>query len=421
MSLRKTAFLLAASAIALTTARPAMAQTEEDFFARDRYTSVAERAQPDFDPEPIRVRSFVVRPELAAGLRYETNLFATENDEVTDTALILRPSIEIVSDWSRHEVGLSAGADLIEYADTSDESRTGLNIAARGRLDVSRRVALGVEVRAAEQFEPRTSAASVGGQTEPIEFDTLGVDLTGQYRSGRIELRGRFTAAETDFQDVRLNSGFVSDQDFRDNERLAVLGRASYAVRRDIAVFVEATAQENDYDAPNLFNPFNRDFSQTAVRVGANFELPQLIRGDIGVGYLSNEYDDDQFSDADGLSVVGNLSWFVTQLTTISASALRDTRDPGLIGSAGVNTTQLSVRGDHELLRNVVLFAEVAAADFDFEDINRDDERIELGFGGRWKLNKQVWLEAGYRFTDQDSNVQPFTDNQLAVSIRLFP
>ena len=51
----------------------------------------------------------------------------------------------------------------------------------------------------------------------------------------------------------------------------------------------------------------SRDSSGYTVAAGVDFELMTLIRGDIAVGYLSEDKKDNYFKDVDGLSVDGRM------------------------------------------------------------------------------------------------------------------
>ena len=404
----------------------AAAQEDESFFARDRYTAVAERAQPEFDPEPLRAGAWQYRPELEAGLGYTSNLFATTDGEVDDAFAVLAPRLNGRSDWTRHELGFDLFARHIEYFDTDDESTTAYGASLNGRLDANSRLALTGGARAETFFEPRTAISNQPNFLEPVEANVVGVDAGADYEFGRVQLRGRIGFDNFDYDDVPLRAGGTADQDFRDRDETVGTLRAAYAVERDWAVFAEARLIDRSYDnaaatGGETETPFNRDSQGTVFLVGTDFELPVLLRGEFAVGYQSFEYDDPRFADVDGLSVDGRVQWFVTQLTTLTANANRRVIDPGLFADAGATETRLGVRADHELLRNMLLFGEFGVSNFDFENLDRDDDRFDVGTGLTYKLSKRAWVEAAYRYANQDSDFQDFTDNRVTVSLKLFP
>jgi hypothetical protein len=397
------------------------ATAQSSFYERNRYVSVTERAQPEYDPVPIRLGAFEAQPALRIGAGYRSNLFASTTNETEDSYLQFRPSVDVQSTWSRHSLAVSLSSESTEYQDTSSESNTDFRGRLAGRLDASSAVSLVGNVIAEQTYEPRSSVASNPAAVEPVEQNRLGGEIGADYEAGRIKVRGRVSSETIDYQDVRLNAGPVLDQDFRDRDETSASVRVSYAPQRDWAVFAEGVVTERDYDAPNAFNNFNRDSQGTVFRVGSDFELPFLVRGDVAVGYHQFEYDDPAFADVDGLSVEGNASWFVTQLTTVTGSASRRVVDPGLLAAAGATQTDVTLRIDHELRRNWLVNASVGLSDFEYENINRTDERTRLTLGTEWKLNRNASLNGAFEYVDQDSNQQPFSENRIMVGITVRP
>ena len=399
----------------------ASAQAEEDFFVRDKYEAVTERSQPEFDPLSIRAGAFDARPELRFRGGATSNLFATSTNETDDQFVGIIPSLSLNSNWGRHALRLRGSVDHVEYNDTSSESRTNLSVGADGRFDASREVTFFGAFTAEDLTEPRSNIASVQGASEPVEYTRIGGEAGAQYQAGRIRLRGALGVETFDYDDVEVAGGLIQDQDFRDRDETTLTVRSSYAVERDWAFFAEVEHSESDYDPPNVFNALNRDFTTTSLRIGTDFELQSLLRGDIGVGAFQSEYDDPTLQDVDGLSVNGSLQWFVTQLTTVNFTAGRGVIDPGLIATNAAVRTNFGVRADHELRRNVIVSGEARFTNFDFENIARDDDRWNLRASTTWKVNRNLWVDGSYELTDQSSNVQDFTENRILLGLRIFP
>ncbi|MEM9178110.1 MAG: outer membrane beta-barrel protein [Pseudomonadota bacterium] len=410
---------LAVSVIALGSGT--VVAQEEDFFIRNKYEAVTDRAQPEFDPLPIKFGVFDAKTELGFSGGYTSNLFATDQNETSDTFVGFAPQAELDSTWSRHALGFNAVVDHLEYFDIGSESRTNISLLADGRLDATDELSFFAAAQAEDLTEPRSNIASLQDAAEPVEFSSVGGEIGAQYEAGRIKVRGAVGLRTFDFDDIELQNGLIQDQDFRDRDETTVSARVSYAVQRDWALFVEAVRDENDYDPPNIFNAFNRDSQGTIVRAGTDFELRSLIRGDIGIGYQQYEYDDPSFADVDGLSLLANAQWFVTQLTTISGSAQRSVIDPGLAATNAAVQSSVNVRADHEYQRNVILTGEAGFTNFDFENFDRNDDRITVKAGAIWKMNRNIWIDGSFELTDQSSNVQSFTENRLLLGLRIFP
>ena len=130
------------------------------------------------------------------------------------------------------------------------------------------------------------------------------------------------------------------------------------------------------------------------VLAGANFELSNVTRGEIGVGYLRQSYDDPAFKDIEGFGARGQVEWFPTQLTTVTFTASRVIEDSGIPGSAGYINTSLGAQIDHELLRNVILTGQLAWGDDDYDTLDREDKRLRAGVSATYLLNRGVGLRS---------------------------
>ncbi len=73
----------------------------------------------------------------------------------------------------------------------------------------------------------------------------------------------------------------------------------------------------------------------------------------------------------------------------------------------------------HELLRNVLLNATADYTRDNFEGTSRTDNVFGLGAGVSYLLNRNLSLDANYRFTkrDSDDNNQEFDRNVVLVGI----
>jgi len=394
-----------------------LAGAQDSYFDRDRYVSVTERAQPAYDAEPLRAGSFELFPELEAGVGTQTNLFATENDEVDDIVIIGAPSLRGRSTWSRHELNFDANVRHREFVDVGSQSTTAYGGSIGGRLDVSSSVDLTARARAGRTYEPRTAAAADPNSREPVEVDRVGGEFGATYQTGRLELSANAGFDEYDYGNAVLNDGTPFSQDFRDRDESKLHAKAAWAVNRDVAVFVEGAQIERDYGAATAAG---RDSTGEIVRVGANFELPVLIRGNVSIGHQSFEFDDPSF-DIDGVSIDAEVQWFATQLVTLTAGASQSVEDPGLLATAGADVSSWMLRGDYEARRNLLLFAQANADKYDFEGIDREDDRVTAAIGATYKVNKNVWVETSYRHINQDSDVQEFSDNRLMLALKLRP
>ena len=97
-------------------------------------------------------------------------------------------------------------------------------------------------------------------------------------------------------------------------------------------------------------------------------------------------------------------------------------------GTAGATTgasasgrffTSVGVSVDHELLRNVLLGADISASQDDFEGISRTDEIYRASVDAKYLLNRYASIGGSYRFRMRNSDVatSEFTENVFLLRL----
>src|SRR2546430_17302073 len=82
----------------------------------DRGETVTSRPRPELDPLGMRAGSFLIYPRLGLQEVYNDNIFAAESNEQGDFITLVRPQLDVRSDWTNHAVDLHAGATIGRHA-----------------------------------------------------------------------------------------------------------------------------------------------------------------------------------------------------------------------------------------------------------------------------------------------------------------
>ena len=428
--------LLAVAAFGLVATH---ANAQSDFYSRDKYESVADRVQPDFDPEPIRLGTFVVKSDLTLGVEGTDNVLASNgNDpadpEESDTIFSAEIGANARTDWSVHQISLRGRLGQNEYSDFSEESFTDVNLGAGGRLDVSRDLSLSADIGYRDSVQPRANYANGSELASPIEFNRTTFTLGANYQNDRFQWNNSLRLTEADFDNgFNRITNMPFNQDFRDNQNLNLTSRLSYAVSPNVAVFGQGSVSQADYDSDQTFVEEGvpvtrtRDSDGYTVAAGVNFETTNLLRGDVAVGFFSEDKKDERFEDVDGLSVDGSVEWFPSRLTTVEFTAGRRVIDNGLIDSPSTLQTSYGANVDHEFSRQVVgsLFGFIA--EDDYQEIDRTDDNTRLGAALTYKLNKRVHLTGTVQNVERDVSQAAnlfdpsFSANEIGIRLSFFP
>lgn len=407
----------------VATVATAHAQNIESTFQRDKNVSVTQRPRPGYEALGIHAGSFYIYPKLTADVANEDNIFFQTTNEQSDTIYSIRPQIEAVSQWSRHRLRLLAQSTTYKYDKFSNEDNTTYAVSGSGRIDIQRNFNLNLGAGFDHLIEARSSPSVQQVASEPIEYERTYGSVGLSREVNRLRVSGELRYNEYVYDDTRLGTVRV-DQSYRDYQATSGDARIDYAISPALAVYVYGSANERSYDT-RLTNPLDvvRDSNGWEAAVGADFELTDLMRGQIQVGYLTQEYDDPRIDTSEGLGLRGRLEWFPTQLATVTLTAERTVEETGLIGAAGTLTSRASAQIDYELLRNLILTGRVNWVRDEYNGLDREDNYSMFMFGANYLITRHVGVFGQYNFQTRDTKgLAPgveFDANRIQVGLVL--
>lgn len=413
---------LSTPAAAQSAGRMAAASDAQTNFARDRNVAVMQRPREGYEAVGLRMGSFMAYPKVSLGAEHNDNIYATDGAEIDDLVWRVAPEINVSSDWSRHALNAYARASILRYQDFGTEDSEDLSVGASAQIDMQRNSFITLGADWADLVEPRTSPNAAVGALEPTAYETTAARAAVSHELNRLRLSGGYSFKSFDYEDGRNLAGGIVAQQHRDRDEHVVTARADYAVSPATALFVEVSRNVRDYRLARPAVTLVRDSEGTQALVGSNFELSATARGEIAVGYLSQEYDDPTLGDIDGFGARAQVEWFPTQLTTVTFTGSRTIEESASPGSAGYTSANVGVKVDHELMRNVILTGNVSQGKDDYQGITREDDRFNAGVGATYLLNRHVGVTVAYSHLDMDSSGvggQDFKVNKVGATLAL--
>lgn len=390
-----------------------------------RGTTVLERKRPELDPLGVRVGSFLIFPALEVREEYSDNIFASDTNEEEDFITRLLPKLRIESDWNNHALAFFASGDIGRHLDNSSEDYEDFRLGGAGRLDVRRGTWLRARAEFENRHEERSSPDDVGG-VEPTDYDRYLGGIEGFHRLNRVNFTLGGTVVHYDFDDVRTGIGTTINNDDRDRDEYELSMRVGYELVPNYEAFVRAAYLVRDYRAGVDDSGLDRDSDGFEIVGGVEIDFGGITFGEFFLGYRRQEYDDRLLSTAKGPVIGADITWNVTPLTTFIGTLSREIRESttgdGMGGFASgrfFSTAQISAQ--HELLRNLLLQADVSYSNDDFEGIDRSDDIYRLALSANYMMHRNFYLRGGYRFTsrESDSAGADFTENVVFVSLQL--
>jgi hypothetical protein len=372
-----------------------------------RGQSVADRPRPDFDATPIDVGSFQLFPSLSVGANYDSNIYATQTNEKSDTILKVNPSATLQSNWGRHALAATVVGDLNYYNHNSSENNTNAALQVEGRYDIARQTWLAGNLSQQRATEPRSNPSNPGSTAEPTQYDLTKFGVEAFRGAGLLSTKLEYDGSKYNYNDPNRTTGGKLDLVGRDRMQHKVTGEVGYEVSGNFKPFVRAYYDMRDYDK----NPV-RDSNGYDVVVGSKADFGGIVTAEAYVGYLAHDYEDFAKGDVRTMDFGGNVLWNVTTLTSVTLEVdrnLQETTTGGIItptASTGYLSTGGSLTVTHELMRDLLVEAH---ADYTENDYNRaagrTDELMGVGIGSRYFVNRNVFLDGTYDFSERDSNI----------------
>jgi len=385
--------------------------------AQDRGTDPQERTSEAYDQLGIRQGAFLILPSIELGTRYDDNLFAAETGERDDIAALVRPEVNVRSQWSQHALNLSAEAEIARYADFTAEDYEHYTLSSDGRVDISRQTNATARIRYNISTEERGSPDDVDGLT-PTDTEnlTIGGDLTHTFNRVSIQLNGE--ARDFEFDDVQTTTGTTNNDD-RDRQEWTIGASLGYEISPRFQVFISGEYEEVDYQSALDDGGVNRDSDGFGVTGGLKFDITGVTQGDVGITYREQDYADQTLTDADAVGLDAGVTWDMTRLTRVRGTAGLSIDETTTAGASGIRTQRVGVTVKHELRRNILLNGGLNYSQGDYEGINREDETIGLVLGARYLLNRNFSVGLNGNFRDKDSNVANSSWKRNQVTLRL--
>lgn len=383
----------------------------------ERGETVLTRARPDYDPAGIRLGGFILYPELALQETFDSNVFASSSDEESDFITNIEPSLNLRSNWNNHALNFRADALIAKYLDNSREDHNDYSFGTDGRVDILRDSRVFGGASYAVRHEPRYSPNDLGG-VEPTKYDVTSFNIAPEQVFNRLSVRldgafDRFT-----YENNRTAAGVPILEDQRDRNEYQIGLKPAYELAPLRQIYGSLVYNWRDYDSASSFG-FDRDSDGYSASIGARYDITGILLADVFVGYREQNYDDSRLATASGPAAGAKLTWNMTRLTTVTGSLTREIQETIVTGSSSYFATKAEVRADHELLRNLLLNANVSYENDDFEGIARSDNIVVLGAGAKYLINRNFALSGGYSFRTRSSDAAGADFDQHLTFIRL--
>lgn len=417
-------------------ASPALAD-KPDLVPKENYDrpapqspSIPERATESMEPKGGRVGSFIVLPSAELGTTFDSNVFATPNDEKSDVIFSIVPAVRLRSDLaSPVRLNFDALGVINRFVDNDSEDTEGYLLSHDGSWEIP---ALGEQsffkwgLANSRDWQDRGSPDDItSGAAEPTILHTSLGYVGFQYKPGPLSISPRFAVRYVDVDDARALNGTTINNDDRDRLVYSETLRVGYEFVRGYEAFVRGTVNQRRYQNTPDDDGFNRDSDGWEGVGGVRIGLTDITSFEAYAGYLSQSYDDSRLENVEGVTFGGRLNWSPRREWLMTASIDRSVQETIETDFSSYLATVYAVNAYYQLMPALRFDIGLSYSTFDFQQNpgstaqDRDDDMIVGQIGLRYYLNPNYYVRASFAQTAYSSSVSNSDYDRSVVFLTL--
>jgi hypothetical protein len=403
----------------------------QSYYDRTENVPVSSRPQPEYDAVGYEADGFTFFPKVTFKTIYDDNIYGLPQ-QTSDFVFVAQPSLSIDSDWGRNMLDFEIRYERDQYLDHGSQSSNEFSASTTGRLDVDHASAITGSFSAAQLTEARTDPDSIATLAEPVQYDEFKGSIAAFREFNRFRLDASVSDSYLNYSNTPLIGGGYYAEYLRDENAVAENFRVSYALNPDVNTYVEVSPRQEIFVHPITkgslgYEQFGEITSLNSdgfsILAGANAQLTHLITGDVGVGYLQEDYQDTAIGKVTGVAFNARVQYFPTQLLTVTATAQHSVEPSGLPGTPSLLDTGGKIGADYELLRNLIISPNLSYDKLDYPGSSRVDSRLGAWISLNYLINRAFGVSLSYSYLQQSSigaNAgSAFNDDRVTLSLTI--
>lgn len=373
----------------------------------DENEGVKDRKRESYEPKGINLGGFQLYPKVTLTAAYDDNIYKANTNPDHDIITVLTPSVSLKSDWSVHSLSLDASVDAGRYADRGADDYEDIKLSANGRIDVSRAMNIAINGAIQNLHEDRGGDDVATNAANPVEYSLQKLGAVATYKPNRLGVAVGFKLDSYDYDDNLTIGGATTNNDDRDRDESELSLRLGYDIQDGYEGYFSIKSIDRDYDLALDDGGVNRDSEGRRYAAGVAVALTRLIRADVSLGWMEQDYDSAALQDVDDWLGNADVRWNVTPLTTMRFTLSRSIGETTTAGTSATLGTNYGIGVDHEFLRNLVAKADYRLSNSDFrgDPTGREDDTGTWELGVDYTLNRNVFAGFTYTNEERDSNI----------------
>ena len=362
--------------------------------------TVLTRLRPLFEPEGVRVGSFVLSPAASQALIGNTNVFGVSGSGAFGSQT--SASLGANSDWVRNSLAASLGVTETAYTTNPSVSYTDWNVGLGGGYTIGREE-LTLDYSHQNSNQLGTSIGTVTSVT-PILDRTDSLNAAYTFDLGAFSLTPDLSAGFYRFGNATVgNASF--DQSYLNRNDVAGSLTGRYAMDEEGSIVVVAQGLNSQFPTQLAGQPSQN--SQSALLLGGlDYQAKGVWRYQILVGVEYRTFSAAQYASNTSPILEGNVVWSPTPLDNVTGVVSRLIEEPQSGGTNGFVINSLHLQADHEFLP--YLFGEARGGFELVQYLQSGSQNVfTVGAGANLLLNRRVRISMDFDYSQQNGTFQP--------------
>lgn len=359
------------------------------------------------------------------GLLLNVGIAAEADDNVLrkpnpdqDKAFKVTPEAILLNNFGKHQFLVSYNGEYATYTENSKlnydnhDARAGLRLAHSTRL--SSEFGLSYQDQIEEAGSSNSSTILINSfnkfnRTAGLANITYGTpESTGQAIIG------------LDYSQQRYTNNL---QEFRDVDQSNITGTFYYRIAPKTRILLEASLRDFAYVNTTTIGGItfsNQSSEEYILLSGVEWDLTGKTSGTFKLGYQSRTYEEESFSDIDGLSYSLDMVWSPNTYSQVTIGASRRIEESAQLASGGFVTTDYNIGLNHEIKTRTKISIDYTFGTSDIKSTRkRTDKRHNFKLAVTYDLNSWLDTELYYQYEKRDSDLALFRFKSNLIGISL--
>ena len=376
--------------------------------------SPSAQAAENYDPTGVPLGSFRLYPELELGEVYNDNIYATSTGRTGSFIQLVKPSVDLRSDWNNHSLNFFAKGGLGFYSANSTENFQDFSLGTDGRLDIQRDWNTYGGLSFNRRHEERGTPNAVNGGTEPTKYNQAIGNLGYYQKFNNLAMRldGRIDNYSFYNNGLGLAQGVLPNTD-RNRTEFREAIRLGYEFSPGYEAWMRGSLNQRRYNSGVDSAGFARNSAGWDVVGGVSIDLGGITSVEVFAGYMLQNYDDSRFFPVQGLMFGATGYWNPLRELWVKPFVKRSIEETSSTTFSGYINTAFGLDVDYHIQPNLRLNAHADYAIADYQNnvgaASRNDQYATLRTSLMYLFTPNFYIGPQYTYIQRTSST-PNTD-----------